>query len=111
QAQQVGLLADIEADALDARPDGMGWADYDWDFACEDVACALKLSGNTAAERLAVATALEGRFPTTVGLLERGEICYLQAKAVTEVTGTLDPEAAGRVEAMVLPKMPGQSVG
>ncbi|MZE79207.1 DUF222 domain-containing protein, partial [Streptomyces sp. SID5475] len=111
QAQQVGLLADIEADALDARPDGMGWADYDWDFACEDVACALKLSGNTAAERLAVATALEGRFPTTVGLLERGEICYLQAKAVTEVTGTLDPEAAGRVEAMVVAKMPGQSVG
>ncbi|WP_095757022.1 HNH endonuclease signature motif containing protein [Streptomyces xinghaiensis] len=111
QAQQVGLLADIEADALDARPDGRGWADYDWDFACEDVACALKLSGNTAAERLAVATALEGRFPTTVGLLERGEICYLQAKAVTEVTGTLDPEAAGRVEAMVVAKMPGQSVG
>ncbi|OFA53735.1 HNH endonuclease [Streptomyces fradiae] len=111
QAQQVGLLADVEADALDATPNEVGWADYDWDFACEDVACALKLSGNTAAERLAVATALEGRFPTTVSLLERGEICYLQAKAVTEVTGTLDPEAAARVEAMVVPKMPGQSVG
>ncbi|MCC3652443.1 HNH endonuclease [Streptomyces sp. S07_1.15] len=111
QAQQVGLLADIEADALEAAPNELGWVDYDWNFACEDVACALKLSGNTAADRLAVATALEGRFPTTVSLLERGEICYLQAKAVAEVTGTLDPEAAGRVEAMVLPKMPGQSVG
>ncbi|WP_327188550.1 HNH endonuclease signature motif containing protein [Streptomyces xinghaiensis] len=111
QAQQVGLLADIEADALEAAPDELGWVDYDWNFACEDVACALRLSGNTAADRLAVATALEGRFPTTVGLLERGEICYLQAKAVAEVTGTLDPEAAGRVEAMVLPKMPTQSVG
>ncbi|MCC5035162.1 HNH endonuclease [Streptomyces sp. WAC 00631] len=111
QAQQVGLLADIEADALDATPNEVGWVDYDWNFACEDVACALKLSGNTAADRLAVATALEGRFPTTVSLLERGEICYLQAKAVAEVTGTLDPEAAGVVEAMVAPKMPAQSVG
>ncbi|MBQ0988462.1 DUF222 domain-containing protein, partial [Streptomyces sp. F63] len=111
QAQQVGLLADIEADALEAVPNEIGWVDYDWDFACEDVACALRLSGVTAADRLAVATALEGRFPTTVGLLERGEICYLQAKAVTETTATLDPEAAARVEAMVAPKMPTQSVG
>ncbi|MBQ0987502.1 DUF222 domain-containing protein [Streptomyces sp. F63] len=111
QAQQVRLLADIEAEALEATPNAIGWVDYDWNFACEDVACALRLSGNTAADRLAVATALEERFPTTVSLLERGEICYLQAKAVTEVTGTLDPEAAGVVEALVAPKMPAQSVG
>ncbi|WP_158711136.1 DUF222 domain-containing protein, partial [Streptomyces albus] len=111
QAQQVRLLADVEAEVLEAPPNEMGWVDYDWNFACDDVACALKLSGTTAADRLAVATALESRFPTTVGLLERGEICYLQAKALTETTHTLDPEAAAAVEAMVVGKMPTQSVG
>ncbi|NJQ03981.1 HNH endonuclease signature motif containing protein, partial [Streptomyces zingiberis] len=110
QARQVGLLADVDADGVEAAPDER-WPQWDVNWACDEVACALRLSSNTAADRLAVATALDERFPATVTLLEAGEICYLQARAMTEITHTLDPETASAVEAMVVGTMPSQSVG
>ncbi|MET7764408.1 DUF222 domain-containing protein [Streptomyces sp. NPDC005393] len=113
QAQQAHILAALEADAQDALPAGV-WdrnAEGEWNFACEEVACALKLSGTTAAKRLEVARELDRHYPTTLGLLERGEICYMQAVAVTEACAVLDPEVAGQVEAALAEKMPGMATG
>ncbi|MET7936018.1 DUF222 domain-containing protein [Streptomyces sp. NPDC005322] len=113
QAQQAHILAALEADAQDALPAGV-WdrdAEGGWNFACEEVACALKLSGTTAAKRLEVARELDRHYPTTLGLLERGVICYMQAVAVTEACAVLDPEVAGQVEAALVEKMPGMATG
>lgn len=113
QAQQVHILAALDADAQAALPEGK-WSESmegEWNFACEEVACALKLSGTTAAKRLQVARELDSHYPTTLGLLERGEICYMQAVAVTEACGVLDPLLAAEVEAAVAGKMPRLATG
>ncbi|QKW10831.1 DUF222 domain-containing protein [Streptomyces sp. NA04227] len=83
----------------------------DWQFAAEEVACALRLANNTASDRLQTARQLDSKFPTTMNLLGRGEISYLQAKAVADVCETLDPQVAEQVEASVAPKMPFQPAG
>ncbi len=113
QAQQVRLLAALDADAQAALPEGK-WNESiegEWNFACEEVACALKLSGTTAAKRLQVARELDRHYPTTLGMLERGEISYMQAVAVTEACAVLDPLLAAQVEAAVTQKMPGLATG
>ncbi|ADI09081.1 hypothetical protein SBI_05961 [Streptomyces bingchenggensis BCW-1] len=113
QAQQVHILAALDADAQAALPEGK-WnesVEGEWNFACEEVACALKLSGTTAAKRLQVARELDAHYPTTLGLLERGEICYMQAVAVTEACAVLDPLLAAQVEAVIAEKMPGLATG
>jgi hypothetical protein len=113
QAQQAHILAALDADAQAALPEGK-WNESiegEWNFACEEVACALKLSGTTAAKRLQVARELDSHYPTTLGMLERGEICYMQAVAVTEACGVLDPLLAAQVEAAIAEKMPGLATG
>ncbi|MDX3225386.1 HNH endonuclease signature motif containing protein [Streptomyces sp. ME19-01-6] len=113
QAQQVHILAALDADAQAALPDGK-WNENiegEWNFTCEEVACALKLSGTTAAKRLQVARELDSHYPTTLGLLEQGDICYMQAVAVTEACAVLDPLLAAQVEAAMAGKMPGLATG
>ncbi|MDW6061672.1 DUF222 domain-containing protein [Streptomyces sp. FXJ1.4098] len=113
QAQQVHILAALDGDAQAALPEGQ-WnesVEGEWNFACEEVACALKLSGTTAGKRLQVARELDSHYPTTLGLLERGEICYMQAVAVTEACGVLDPLLAAQVEATIAGKMPDLATG
>ncbi|WP_030549485.1 HNH endonuclease signature motif containing protein, partial [Streptomyces albus] len=90
-------LADVEAEVLEAPPNEFGWVDYDWNFACDDVACALKLSGTTAADRLAVATALESRFPTTPQAAELDAAIDAHAATFTDDDRTLNQK---RVDAL-----------
>ncbi|MCQ8836003.1 HNH endonuclease signature motif containing protein [Streptomyces malaysiensis] len=113
QAHQAQILAALEAEAEAEPPAAVRERDAEaaWNFTCEEVACALKLSGTTAARRLEVARELDRHYPTTLGLLERGEICYMQAVAVTEACAVLDPEVAGQVEAVLVEKMPGLATG
>ncbi|GAA0921887.1 HNH endonuclease signature motif containing protein [Streptomyces rhizosphaericus] len=113
QAHQAQILAALEADAEAELPAAVRDRDAEaaWNFTCEEVACALKLSGTTAAKRLEVARELDRHYPTTLGMLERGEICYMQAVAVTEACAVLDPEVAGQVEAALVEKMPGMATG
>ncbi|GAA2296210.1 HNH endonuclease signature motif containing protein [Streptomyces violaceusniger] len=113
QAHQAQILAALEADADAELPAAVRDRDAEaaWNFTCEEVACALKLSGTTAAKRLEVARELDRQYPTTLGMLERGEICYMQAVAVTEACAVLDPEVAGQVEAALVEKMPGMATG
>ncbi|MFJ1993783.1 HNH endonuclease signature motif containing protein [Streptomyces asiaticus] len=113
QAHQARILAALEAEAETELPAAVRERDAEaaWNFTCEEVACALKLSGTTAAKRLEVARELDRHYPTTLGMLERGEICYMQAVAVTEACAVLDPEVAGQVEASLVEKMPGMATG
>ncbi|WP_240813042.1 HNH endonuclease signature motif containing protein [Streptomyces sp. DASNCL29] len=113
QAHQAQILAALEAEAEAELPATVRERDAEaaWNFTCEEVACALKLSGTTAAKRLEVARELDRHYPTTLGMLERGEICYMQAVAVTEACAVLDPEVAGQVEAALVEKMPGMATG
>jgi hypothetical protein len=113
QARQVRILAAVEADAQAALPEDR-WdrrSDGEWNFAAEEVACALKVSNTNAAGRLEVARELDERYPTTLGLLERGQICYMQSRAVVETCQVLDPEVAAQVEAAIAPKMPTLATG
>jgi hypothetical protein len=113
-ALQVHLLSRIEADT-DSVLSPAGSVDEQvlrhWDFAAEEVACVLRISNDNAAERLATARQLAERYPTTLGLLERGEICYMQARNLVEGCRVLDPEVAARVEAVMVTKMPAQATG
>ncbi|WP_445515189.1 DUF222 domain-containing protein [Streptomyces sp. NEAU-174] len=113
QAHQARILAALEAEAEAELPATVRERDAEavWNFTCEEVACALKLSGTTAAKRLEVARELDRHYPTTLGMLESGEICYMQAVAVTEACAVLDPEVAGQVEAALVEKMPGMATG
>jgi hypothetical protein len=111
-AQQVRLLASLDAEHVDPFPDFPQPTPDErrWDFTCEQVACALRLSNTTAATRLGTARALAAHFPPTLGLLERGDVHYMQTHALVEVTSNLDTPTAQHVEALVLDKMPHQSV-
>ncbi|WP_234356765.1 HNH endonuclease signature motif containing protein [Streptomyces sp. NBRC 110028] len=113
QAQQADILAALEADAWTSIPP-TEWdrnTEAAWNFTCEEVACALKLSGLTAAKRLEVARDLASRYPPTRALLAEGEISYSQAAAVTEACAVLAPEVAEQVEAAVLHKLPAMTTG
>ncbi|MEU6144173.1 DUF222 domain-containing protein [Streptomyces sp. NPDC047081] len=118
QAKQVEVLAAIaahadvpESEVLAAGGDLGDVFDASWDGAVEEVACALRLANQTAAQRLRVAGLLAGRHRATVGLLGGGEISYLQAQALAEQLEVLDDDVAGQVEAVMVGKMPGLAVG
>ncbi|PZS25661.1 MAG: HNH endonuclease [Pseudonocardiales bacterium] len=85
-----------------------GERDKDW--VREEVACALKLSFNTAAGRLQLAKELTGRLPATLDLQHRGEISTHHSRSVAEATMSLDAVAATKVEQAVLAKAPEQSL-
>jgi hypothetical protein len=70
----------------------------------EDVACALRVSGMTAARRLAVAQTLAERLPATLTLLDRGQVGYLHAAFLAEAVWPLNEKQARAVEERVLPR-------
>jgi hypothetical protein len=105
QAQQHKLLALMASRPV--QPGRAGEIDKQW--VREDVAAALRLSGRTAADRLAFATELT-RLPATLGVLDRGEISNLHARSLAEAVTALDDTAAAAIEKRVLPKAPGQAL-
>jgi hypothetical protein len=76
----------------------------DEDWTREEVACALRISGNAAGHRLEVARDLVGRLPGTLEALATGRISLPHAAVMSELTGRLDAEQAAAVEARVLPR-------
>jgi hypothetical protein len=90
-AQQQRVLARMAVDQSDDR----GWVR-------EDVACALRMSGMTAARRLAVAQTLTERLPAMLRLLDRGQVGYLHAAFLAEAVFALDDKQARAVEERVL---------
>ncbi|MDN3022599.1 HNH endonuclease signature motif containing protein [Streptomyces sp. S.PB5] len=118
QAKQVEVLAAVaastetpEAVVLDAGGTLSDVFSASWDGAVEEVACALRLANQTAAQRLNTATSLVGRHEATTRLLGEGRISYLQAMVVAEQLDVVDDDVAGQVEAVLVEKMPSLAVG
>src|SRR5664279_4555901 len=105
QGRQHRLLAVMAEEPLVPTP--LDEVDKDW--VREDVACALRLSTNTASSRLGLAREL-ARLPATLGLLERGEISTHHAWVLAEATLGLDDTAATAIETAVLGQAAGQSL-
>ena len=102
---EAGLLASFQADAdaaAAAHPAGKEWVG-------DEVGAVLRLRGDFARNRMAVATQLVRRLPATLGLLSGGVISPVQARDLAEaVTGRCD-EVCSAVEARVLLRAPDQS--
>jgi hypothetical protein len=103
QAQQHRLLAVMAAEPV--VPGSV--AEFDKQWVREDVAAALKLSGQTAADRLALAAELD-RLPATLDVLEEGLMSTHHARHLAETVMTLDNTTATAVEQAVLDKAPEQ---
>jgi hypothetical protein len=104
-ARQQQVLATLDGHALD-------WAGKESiDYAQEQVGAALRLSPGTAAHRLEVARALADRLPTTLQMLARGQISYLQARTLADAVTELDTATTTKIEDRVLPRAGRQTVG
>jgi hypothetical protein len=111
-ACQVPLLVAVEAQTSAQLPVGADFEtvlQHDWDYAAEQVACALKLSGSGAADRLEVARGLAARLPQVLDLLGHGEVSWRQTKTVVDACAVLDDATTARVEAAVVAKLPTQA--
>ncbi len=82
-AQQLRLLAVMANDPVE--PGSIAEMDKQW--VKEDVACALRLSAQTAADRLEFAKAMT-RLPATLDLQERGEITVHHCRHLAETVMT-----------------------
>ncbi len=102
-AQQLRLLAVMANDPVEAG----SIEEMDKQWIKEDVACALRLSAQTAADRLEFAKAMT-RLPATLDLQERGQITVHHSRHLAETVMTLDDKTATAVETSVLPKAPEQ---
>jgi len=87
-----------------ARVAGPRPANFDEDWAREEVATALGVAPSTAKHRLEVARQLAGPLSGTAGALERGEISAMHAVVLTEETASVPEVVATAVQAVVLPR-------
>jgi Domain of unknown function (DUF222) len=103
-AHQLTLLAALAQHTAPGQPDaGKNWVR-------EEVACALRLSGQSAQARLALAEQLDGRLPATLAALARGQITLLHAMALAEHAYGLDEDTTTAIETRVLPGAGSQSL-
>jgi Domain of unknown function (DUF222) len=72
------------------------------DGAAEEVAAERGMNTTTAAIQMSLAHNMVSRLPATMAALEAGEIDYVRAKAMTELTAVLTGEQARLVEQKVL---------
>lgn len=106
-ARQQQVLSTMTARAADTSDD-IDRSGRDW--VREDVSCALRLSGVTAQRRLDIARDLVRRLPATFALLESGEITYLHARTMSELTAELPDERATTVEERVVARAKEQTL-
>src|SRR5882724_11203970 len=104
-AAQQRVLAELDGSALNWN--GKQRIDYTQ----EQVGAALRLSPGHAADRLAVGRTLVDRLPTTLSLLEGGEITYLHAKNLAESALPFNAKTTGEIEERVLRRAADQTVG
>ena len=105
-AQQQSLLAALAEDpdfAPTADPSARHWVR-------EEVACALRLSPQTAAARLADAADLTSRLPATLAAVQCGQITLPHARALLDAVRTLPDPAASAVETTVLTRAARQTL-
>ena len=80
------------------------------EFAADEVAMALTLTGRAAGAELDLALDLAAR-PATAAALETGQIDLPRAKILTSLLGPLAPAHADAVEAQILPRAAGMTTG
>jgi hypothetical protein len=102
EADQQALLAVVDDDPACELGDGREALDKH--FVRDEVACALRLSFETARSRLVQAQQLVHRFPAAWQVLAAGRIGFLHCRNLVEATGHLDDDTALRVAARVLPR-------
>ena len=81
------------------------------DFAPNEIALALTLTGCSADYWMSLAVSLDSRLPATLAALAGGKIDLARAKLIDQYTTVLDDELARMVEARVLPKAERQTTG
>ena len=110
-ALQHQALAGLTPQAVASTP-AESELERDPDWIADEVACALRLSSRTAADRLRVAEALNVMLPGTRKLLCEGRITALQATAVADavIAGSLDTEGAAEVERRILDRASEQTL-
>jgi len=104
-AAQQRVLAELDGSALNWN------GKQSIDYTQEQVGAALRLSPGHAADRLAVGRTLVDRLPTTLSLLDGGEITYLHAKNLAEAVLPFEAKATGEIEERVLRRAADQTVG
>jgi hypothetical protein len=110
-ALQQQALAGLTPQAVASAP-AESELERDPDWIADQVACALRLSSRTAADKLRVAEALNAMLPGTRKLLREGRITALQASAMADavIVGSLDAEGAAEVERRILDRAPEQTL-
>jgi hypothetical protein len=81
------------------------------EFIADEIAAALTWSGRAASTSLDLALDLAIRLPGTAGALHEGLIDHPKARLIAEATRILTGEQAREVEARVLPRAAGQTLG
>ena len=114
QARELAAVAELahrRGVAL-APPPGRPPADrLQADFAPNEIALALTLTGCSADYWMSLAVSLDSRLPATLAALAAGKIDLARAKLIDQYTTVLDDDLARMVEARVLPKAERQTTG
>ncbi|WP_375492942.1 DUF222 domain-containing protein, partial [uncultured Jatrophihabitans sp.] len=106
-ALEVDVLA---AMAADPDPYRDGAPDLGKQWVREDVACALRIPSSTAGYKLALATEVTTRFPTTLQAMRDARISGHYAERLVEATTDLPTTAATKVETRVLERADTQTL-
>ncbi len=80
------------------------------EFAADEIGLALRLSRQTAVNRLVMAQTLIDELPATLAAWQAGTIDSLKARAITETSYLLPGELRGALEARVLPRAGTQTI-
>jgi hypothetical protein len=80
------------------------------DVARAEFAVAMKMSGRAAQQRIYVARMLTQSLPTTLAMLESGELPVRHAMAMVELCAPVPDDGLHLIEKWVLPKVPNQSL-
>jgi hypothetical protein len=103
-----GELGAAAAASIAARPEALTEVS---EWAVDELAATLRVSGRTASQWLADAITLVEKLPGTYAVLRAGDISPAHAQAMVEIAGVVStPEKRAAVEAAVLPRAPAQSV-
>ncbi len=114
QARELAAVAELarrRGVALAPQPGRPPADQLQANFAPNEIALALTLTGCSAEYWMSLAVSLGSRLPATLAALAAGKIDLARAKLIDQYTTVLDDDLARMVEARVLPKAERQTTG
>ena len=114
QARELAAVAELarrRGVALAPQPGRPRADQLQADFAPNEIALALTLTGCSADYWMSFAVSLDPRLPATLAALAGGRIDLARAKLIDQYTTVLDDDLAQMVEARLLPKAERQTTG